>query len=92
MMNGGGEALLPGGSGPVARERRFRSRPGRRRGPEHVIIAPAENEQRARDLAGAYRHVLRDLLAADRSRVTFAPGDGGEWLVSVTYSPGPPGG
>jgi hypothetical protein len=38
-------------------------------------------------LAAAYRHVLRDLLAADRSRVDMAPGDGG-YLVTVTYAPG----
>ena len=66
-------------------------RHSRRRDPGRVIIAPAATEQQALMLADAYRHVLRDLLAADRSRVTCAPGDGG-YLVTVTYAPGPPSG
>lgn len=65
-------------------------RHSRRRDPGRVIIAPAATEQQALMLAAAYRHVLRDLLAADRSRVDMAPSPDG-YLVTVTYAPGPPG-
>ncbi len=64
-------------------------RHSRRRDQGRVIVAPAESEQRARDLADAYRTALRDLLIADRSHVETAPGPDGSYLVSVTYVPGP---
>ncbi len=64
-------------------------RRGRRRDQGRVIIAPAESEQRARDLAGAYRHVLRDLLITDRSQVDMQPSPDGGWLVSVIFTPAP---
>ena len=64
-------------------------RRARRRDQGRVIIAPAESRQRARDLADAYRYALRDLMLADRSHVETVPGPDGDFLVYVSYSPGP---
>jgi DNA-binding transcriptional regulator LsrR (DeoR family) len=61
----------------------------RRRDQGRVIIAAAEDAQRAEVLAAAYRTALRDLLIADRSRVDTVPLRDGQYLVSVTYVPEP---
>jgi hypothetical protein len=63
-------------------------RHSRRRDPGRVIIAPAATEQQALMLAAAYRHVLRDLLVSDRSRVDMDRGPDG-YLMTVSYAPGP---